>query len=127
MDKDRVKGKDKDKRQYVDTPPPEASTPGLGLWRVHRFQSWCAKTQCWTRSYKRLIDEDILGTRKCYVVCCHGGRLILPPGRIWVFEPRVRPATFVLSWRQDFAQKADLVFAAFCGKSWPNLGKSWKI
>jgi hypothetical protein len=36
-------------------------------------------------------------------------------------------ATFVLSWRQDFAQKADLVFAAFCGKSWPNLGKSWKI
>jgi hypothetical protein len=27
----------------------------------------------------------------------------------------------------DFAQKADLVFAAFCGKSWPNLGKSWKI
>jgi hypothetical protein len=36
-------------------------------------------------------------------------------------------ATFVLSWRQDFAKKADLVFAAFFGKSWPNLGKSWKI
>jgi hypothetical protein len=33
----------------------------------------------------------------------------------------------VLSWRQDFAKKADLVFAAFFGKSWPNLGKSWKI
>ncbi len=36
-------------------------------------------------------------------------------------------ATFVLSWRQDFAKKADLVFAAFFGKSWPNLGKSWTM
>ncbi len=36
-------------------------------------------------------------------------------------------AIFVLSWRQDFAQKADSVFAALFGKSWPileSLGKS---